>query len=144
MLRQLLPLLLVCTFLAAQPPKGWRSGRGYGWVYGPQDEVGARRAVTKPDKVLAALRAVKTGKVFDLGVPVDRRSYKWPGHSPTEVMSYRSPEGVKRGGDAAANAATVSTPSPREMDCRQNRSRDSAARSEASAEWLRARAPSPS
>ncbi len=102
MLRRPLPLLFVVSLLAAQSPGGWRKGKGYGWVYGPEDEAGALRAVTGPDKILAALGAVKRGRVFDLGVPVDRRSYKWPGHSPTEVMSYRSPEGVKRGKDAAA------------------------------------------
>lgn len=88
--------------LAAQSPKGWSKGRGYGTVYGPQDEVGSLNAVTDPASVLKALRAVKTGKLYDLGVPLDRRSYKWPGHSPTEVMSFRSPEGVKRGKDTPA------------------------------------------
>jgi kynurenine formamidase len=87
---------LVAALLAADPPKGWTKGKGYGWVYGKADEVGALNAVTGPDKVLAALRGVKTGRVFDLGVPFDRQSYKWPGHSPTEVMSFRSPEGVRR------------------------------------------------
>jgi kynurenine formamidase len=43
--------------------------------------------------VLRALREVRTGKVYDLGVLLDRRSYKWPGHSPIEVMTYRSPQG---------------------------------------------------
>ena len=66
---------------------------------------GALNAVTGPEHVLKALRAVKTGRVFDLGVPLDRRSYKWPGHSPTEVMSFRSPEGLKRGKDLGPFAA---------------------------------------
>jgi len=93
---RLVPLLLFAALAYPQSPKGWTKGKGFGWVYGPGDEVGALNAVTSADRVLAALKAVKTGRVFDLGVPVDRRSYKWPGHSPTEIMSYRSPEGVKR------------------------------------------------
>ena len=39
---------------------------------------------------------MKQGKVYDLGVTYDRTSYKWPGHSPGEVLSFRTPEGVKR------------------------------------------------
>jgi kynurenine formamidase len=66
--------------------------------------VGALNAISSPAHVLRALRDVKTGKVYDLGVRVDRTSYKWPGHSPTEIMSYRSPEGAKRGRDVAAFA----------------------------------------
>jgi kynurenine formamidase len=88
-----LPLLVSLCF--AQPPKGWQRGKGYGWVWGPGDEIGALNAVNTPDRILAALRSVTTGKVYDLGVPVDRTSFKWPGHSSTEVVSYRSPHGVK-------------------------------------------------
>src|SRR5574341_822367 len=103
MLKRLLVLSLASSLiLAAQGPQGWRKGHGYGPVYGKQDEVGALNAVTGAASVLKALRAVKTGEVYDLGVPLDRRSYKWPGHSPTEVMSFRSPEGVKRGKDTPA------------------------------------------
>jgi kynurenine formamidase len=32
-------------------------------------------------------------------VTYDRTSFKWPGHSPGEIMSFRTPEGVKRQGD---------------------------------------------
>jgi kynurenine formamidase len=82
--------------LAAQ---GWRQGKGYGWIWGGDDEVGALNAIRSPEQVLAVLKSIRTGRVFDLGVRVDRTSYKWPGHSPTEVISFRSPEGVKRGRD---------------------------------------------
>src|SRR3712207_9338026 len=44
---------------------------------------------------LAALQLVKQGKAYDLGLPYDRTSYKWPGHSPGEVISFRSPAGVR-------------------------------------------------
>jgi kynurenine formamidase len=78
--------------------KGWTKGKGWGPVWGKDDEVGALNAVT-PESVAAALRVAKTGKVYDLGVPYDRNSYKWPGHSPGEIIMFRSPEGVKRQGD---------------------------------------------
>src|SRR5206468_1096671 len=99
MLGLLLVLAFFTTLLPAQTPKGWSKGKGYGWVYGKDDEVGALNAVTSPASVLRALREVKSGRVYDLGVRIDATSYKWPGHSPTVIMSYRSPEGVKRGKD---------------------------------------------
>lgn len=90
---------------AASAPKGWTKGKGYGWSYGPGDEVGALNAITSPAHVLSALRSVTTGKIYDLGVPVDQHSFKWPGHSPTQIMSYRSPVGVKTLKDTPAFAA---------------------------------------
>jgi kynurenine formamidase len=89
-------LLLSAAFVFAQDtPRGWTKGKGWGWVYGPNDEVGALNGVLTPQRVAAALRSVKTGRIYDLGVPVDQHSYKWPGHSPTQIMSFRSPRGVK-------------------------------------------------
>lgn len=78
--------------------KGWKKGQGWGWIWGPEDEVGALNAIS-PDTVLASLRLAREGKVYDLGVTYSRASYKWPGHSPCEVITFRSPEGVKRQGD---------------------------------------------
>lgn len=80
---------------AATPIKGWQPGKGWGWIWGPNDEVGALNAMT-PEMSLAALRLVKTGKVYDMGALYDRTSFKWPGHSPGEIISFRSPEGTKR------------------------------------------------
>ncbi|MCL4853477.1 MAG: hypothetical protein KJZ78_19150, partial [Bryobacteraceae bacterium] len=70
-------LFWAAPFLEAQSVKGWTRGRGYGWVWGKSDETGALNAVTGPQHVLRALGGVKTGRVFDLGVRVDRTSYKW-------------------------------------------------------------------
>jgi kynurenine formamidase len=96
MLLRFCGVLAVCGALApAQTVKGWQPGKGYGWIWGAGDETGALNAIAGPDRVLRALREIKTGKVYDLGVRVDRLSYKWPGHSPVEVMSYRSPAGVR-------------------------------------------------
>lgn len=74
---------------------GWVKGKGYGWIWGKDDERGALNTMTDETR-LAALRLAKTGKTYDLGVQYSRNSFKWPGHSPGEVMTFRSPEGVKR------------------------------------------------
>lgn len=78
--------------------KKWQPGKGWGWVWGADDEIGSLNEMTDASR-LAALRLPQSGKVYDLGVTYDRNSYKWPGHSPGEIMTFRSPEGVKRQGD---------------------------------------------
>lgn len=78
--------------------KGWKPNKGWGWVWGKDDEVGSLNAIT-PQTVREAMGLVKRGKVYDLGITYSRRSFKWPGHSPGEVLSFRTPEGVKRQGD---------------------------------------------
>ena len=60
-----------------------------------------------PGSVLEAIGLVKQGKVYDLGIDYDRTSYKWPGHSPGEIISFRTPEGVKRQQDLDFTAASV-------------------------------------
>lgn len=88
---------------AGQAPtlQKWQKGKGWGWVWGKDDEVGALNEMTDASR-LAALRLADQGRTYDLGVNYDRTSYKWPGHSPTEVMTFRSPEGVKRQRDLPA------------------------------------------
>ncbi len=80
------------------PIKGWKKDKGWGWIWGKDDEVGSLNAMTA-DSIRKAIGLVKDGKVYDLGVPYDRSSFKWPGHSPGEILSFRTPEGVKRQGD---------------------------------------------
>src|SRR5258706_444111 len=80
---------------APQELKKWQKGKGWGWVWGPQDEVGSLNEMTDASR-LAALRLTKQGKVYDLGALYDRSSHKWPGHSPGEIIPFRTPEGVKR------------------------------------------------
>lgn len=75
--------------------KKWQKGKGWGWVWGNEDEVGALNEMTDASR-LAALRLADRGKTYDLGVLYDRTSYKWPGHNPAEIISFRTPEGVKR------------------------------------------------
>ncbi len=90
-------LLFSAGYLQAQQGarKGWTPGKGYGWVWGKNDEVGSLNTLG-PDDVRTAARLIRQGKVYDLGVTYDRTSYKWPGHSPGEILSFRTPEGVKR------------------------------------------------
>jgi kynurenine formamidase len=70
-------------------------------VWGKDDEVGALNEMTDASR-LAALRLATTGRVYDLGIAYDRTSFKWPGHSPGEIISFRTPEGVKRQMDSPA------------------------------------------
>src|ERR1700741_4423099 len=85
----------------AQPIKGWKQGVGWGWIWGKDDEVGSLNAMTDASRA-EALRMATQGKVYDLGVTYSRRSYKWPGHSPGEIISFRSP-----GGEGAQKESVV-------------------------------------
>ena len=87
---------LLGTALAAQDAgmKKWVKGKGWGWVWGPADEVGNLNEMTDASR-LAALRLVTQGRVYDLGLPYDRESFKWVGHSAGEIISFRSPAGVR-------------------------------------------------
>lgn len=73
----------------------WEAGRGWGWIWGQDDEVGALNSVG-PAAVLAALKLVREGRVIDLGVTVSRRSYGSPAHPRTEVLRFRTPESLLR------------------------------------------------
>jgi kynurenine formamidase len=86
--------------------KGWKKGVGWGWIWGKEDELGALNAMT-PETTRAALQLATQGRTYDLGIPYSRNSYKWPGHNPCEVMSFRTPEGVKRQADHPFTAPAV-------------------------------------
>jgi kynurenine formamidase len=75
--------------------KGWMKGKGWGWIWGKDDELGSLNWMTDATR-LAAIQLASRGAVYDLGVLYDRQSYKWPGHNPGEIISFRTPEGVKR------------------------------------------------
>ncbi len=96
-----LALLIALNTNAAENAKRWEKGKGWGWVWGKEDEVGSLNEMTDATR-LAAFQSIKQGEVYDLGVAYDRTSYKWPGHNPGEIISFRTPEGVKRQGDSPA------------------------------------------
>jgi kynurenine formamidase len=104
-------IFTAATFVASaadQPGmRNWQKGKGWGWVWGKDDEVGALNEMTEASR-LAASRLVRQGRVYDLGVTYDRTSYKWPGHNPGEIISFRTPEGVKRQGDLPSIVADPS------------------------------------
>jgi kynurenine formamidase len=86
--------------MTSAPTPGWERGRGWGWCWGPEDQAGALNAIT-PQSRLAALALARTGQIADLGVAVDKGSFLWGGHVATEVVSYRTPDGIRRAGDLA-------------------------------------------
>jgi kynurenine formamidase len=88
--------------------KGWTKGKGWG-PWGKDDEVGSLNAMTAAS-VRTALNLVKQGKVYDLGINYDAESFKWPGHSPGAIMTFRSPEGVFRQKDFKAAADPKQNP----------------------------------
>jgi hypothetical protein len=73
-------------------PKEWEQGRGWGWVWGNDDQVGNLNELS-PELTLKALSLVNQGKVYDLGLTYSRESNKWPGHNPGEIISFRTPAG---------------------------------------------------
>jgi kynurenine formamidase len=85
----------------ADPGNGWEKGRGWGWIWGEADEVGALNHMTA-ESTLAALRRPGRGRVYDLGAPLDRGSFLWPGHAATEVLPFRTAAGLKKAGDFGA------------------------------------------
>lgn len=77
--------------------KGWTKGKGWG-PWGAGDEVGSLNGMT-PGSIREALSLAKGGKVYDLGIDYDAQSYKWPGHAPAAIMTFRGPEAIRRMGD---------------------------------------------
>src|SRR5918992_5494586 len=46
-------------------PKRWQRGRGWGWVWGPGDELGNLNELS-PELTMKALSMVSRGRVYDL------------------------------------------------------------------------------
>src|SRR5262245_60575836 len=47
--------------------KGWQKGKGWGWIWGKDDEVGSLNAMTDGSRASALKLAVR-GESFDLGM----------------------------------------------------------------------------
>jgi kynurenine formamidase len=77
----------------AVQPKRWQKGKGWGWVWGAGDQVGNLNELS-PELSKKALSLAKTGRVYDLGLMYDRRSFRWPGHSPGEILTFRNQQGT--------------------------------------------------
>jgi kynurenine formamidase len=82
-------------FAPSEPIRGWQKGKGWGWIWGKDDEIGSLNALSDSSRA-AALSLATRGDVFDLGLSYSRRSFKWPGHSPGEIITFRSPDGIRR------------------------------------------------
>jgi hypothetical protein len=81
--------------------KKWQKGKGWGWVWGKDDEVGALNEMT--DRLAArGLALADRGRTFDLGVNYDRNSTNGPATVPARLCRFRTPEGVKRQRDLPA------------------------------------------
>lgn len=63
-----------------------------------EDGVGAARKLTS-EGVLSALRLPRAGKIYDLEVTRQRGMPLWEGHPPFEVLTYRTPRGIRAQGD---------------------------------------------
>jgi hypothetical protein len=74
-------------------PKQWEQGKGWGWVWGDDDQLGNLNELS-PELTLKALSRVEEGKVYDLGLMYDRNSYRFEGHNPGEIISFRTPDGL--------------------------------------------------
>ena len=96
-----LPVAAAGAIDDAPAVKGWQKGKGWGWIWGKDDEVGALNGLTDHTRA-AALKLATRGEVFDLGQTYSRRSFKWPGHNPGEIITFRSPDGIRRMQDADA------------------------------------------
>ena len=81
-----------------------RKGRG-GDGSGARTTRSARSTRLSNQSRAAALALATRGEVFDLGLTYSRRSFKWPGHSPGEIITFRSPDGVHRMKDPDAPPA---------------------------------------
>jgi hypothetical protein len=60
---------------------------------GDDDQLGNLNELS-PELTLKALSRVEEGKVYDLGLAYDRRSYKFEGHNYGEIISFRTPDGL--------------------------------------------------
>jgi kynurenine formamidase len=59
----------------------------------------ADAAAPRPDRVVAATRLVRDGRVFRLARERFPKMPLFPGHPSFEVLSYRTPQGLRAGGD---------------------------------------------
>jgi hypothetical protein len=72
-------------------PEKWEKGKGWGWVWGDEDQLGNLNELS-PELTMKALSLVKEGKAYDLGLTYKRSSYRFAGHNPgRSSLSARRP-----------------------------------------------------
>jgi kynurenine formamidase len=94
------------AFAQEPTPSKWVRGRGWGWVWGETDELGNLNELS-PALATKALR-LGTGRVYDLGLTYDRRTYKFAGHAEGEIVTYRTPQGLLKPGGVATGPTNTS------------------------------------
>ena len=94
------------AFAQDPAPSRWERGRGWGWVWGAEDELGNLNELS-PALAAKALR-LGTGRVYDLGHAYDRRTYKFAGHAEGEIVTYRTPSGLLKPGGVATGPTNTS------------------------------------
>jgi kynurenine formamidase len=94
------------AFAQDPAPSRWERGRGWGWVWGGEDELGNLNELS-PALAAKALR-LGTGRVYDLGLTYDRRTYKFAGHAEGEIATYRTPAGLLKPGGVATGPTNTS------------------------------------
>lgn len=90
------------------PVPGWQRGKGWGWIWGEDDELGALNAMTE-ESVREALAGISHGRVFDLGLTVDASSYLSPFHVRTSITSHRTARDFKRDLDLDPQGVSFNT-----------------------------------
>ncbi|MCH5677585.1 cyclase family protein [Streptomyces gilvus] len=89
---------------AGKAGAGERGGPAWG-RWGEDDERGALNLLT-PERVVAAAGRVRTGRVYPLGLPIQRDGvpcYPWRG-APYRLTMYNEQDATARGSDVGANA----------------------------------------
>ncbi len=71
------------TSQSSTKKKYWETWKTNWGKWGPNDEKGALNFVT-PQVTLACLNLVREGKVYNLAIPVQKRTVIFPGHYPIE------------------------------------------------------------
>ena len=62
-------------------------------MWGDEDQLGNLNELG-PELTMKALSLVKEGKAYDLGLKYKRSSYRFAGHNPGEIISFRTPTGM--------------------------------------------------
>ena len=94
------------AFAQGPEPSKWERGKGWGWVWGETDEVGNLNELG-PELTTKALSLGK-GRVYDLGLTYDRRTYKFAGHNAGEIVTFRTPQGLLKPGGVPTGPTNTS------------------------------------